>query len=427
MASGVAVLDTQTGQIELLTNSGRCPEWSPDGRHIAFERRRRIWPIDSLAGLNIRTWRPDGWLVTHAKEIWIADTRTHEIRHVAVGVCPQWGHRSGRLYYNCLQDKTMYAVLPDQPNRTPVEILSGCGGSAVVSPDERYIADYSVHELRIIDVTSREVVSTWVVPPVPLRDLEVSWSPDSRELSIGSPSGGWLGLWIYDVETGKASKVLDGWWMTSRWARNKSKMALTLGVFLEIWQVDLEPELPTAASFDTVQTAEEHGRFLMERLNDCIIADPDWVQTHYLRAHCAVWMNHPQAAEYLRQFEQVLPPYNANDCEHEARRMLDAGPGVRGQLLPLALLLAHKAVEKEPENSVFLTTLGEAFCRAGDRDNAEAALLKAYDLSVATTEPGDPKDARTVQLLTELYESWDRPEEAAKWRAKLPQPETIKE
>ncbi|MHC4120827.1 MAG: TolB family protein, partial [Planctomycetota bacterium] len=98
-ASGVAVLDTETGRVELLTTSGRNPEWSPTGRYIAFERNRRIWSAESLATLNIRAWRPDGWLPTHAREVWIVDMVTHEIRRLCEGTCPRWGHSSGRLYY----------------------------------------------------------------------------------------------------------------------------------------------------------------------------------------------------------------------------------------------------------------------------------------------------------------------------------------
>ncbi|MHC4913046.1 MAG: hypothetical protein ACYTE5_08595 [Planctomycetota bacterium] len=45
-----------------------------------------------------------------------------------------------------------------------------------------------------------------------------------------------------------------------------------------------------------------------------------------------------KAAEYLQQFAQALPPYNAADCAHEARWMLDATPELRDRLLPLALL-----------------------------------------------------------------------------------------
>jgi hypothetical protein len=289
----------------------------------------------------------------------------------------------------------------------------------VISPDERYVADHTSRELRIIDVASQEVVATWIAPSSPLGGLDVSWSPDSRELSIAGWNGSQMGLWIYDIETGEASKVLDGWWMTSRWAPDRSKMALTVGVVIEIWQVDLEPGVPTVASFDSVKTIEEHCLDLMEQLNHWIATEPALVHTHYLRADCALYMDHAQAAEYLRQFEQALPPYNAADCAHEARWILDATPELRDRLLPLALLLARKAVEKEPENADFLKTLGEALYHANNQENAEAALLKTYDLTIAASDPHDPKATEIVQWLIRLYESWPRPEEAAKWQDKL--------
>ncbi|MHC4536625.1 MAG: hypothetical protein ACYS6K_21970 [Planctomycetota bacterium] len=136
-------------------------------------------------------------------------------------------------------------------------------------------------------------------------------------------------------------------------------------------------------------------------------------------------MDHPKAAEYLQQFEQVLPPYNAADCAHEARWMLDATPELRNRLLPLALLLARKAVEKEPENADFLRTLGEALYHTEDQEHAEAILLRAFDLSIATSNPHDPKTAEVMQLLIQLYESWDKPEKANQWRVKLLKTEAV--
>ena len=210
--------------------------------------------------------------------------------------------------------------------------------------------------------------------------------------------------------------------MTSRWAPDSSKMALTLGLFIEIWQVDLEPGVPTVASFDPVQTIEEHCLDLMERLNHWITADPALVHTHYLRVDCALWMGHEKAAEYLQQLEKVLPPYNAANCAHEARWMLDATPELRDRFLPLARLLARKAVEKEPENADFLRTLGEALYHTEDREHAEAALLRAFDLSIAASDPHDPQTGEVIQLLIQLYESLDKPDKVNQWRAKLPQP-----
>jgi hypothetical protein len=297
----------------------------------------------------------------------------------------------------------------------------------VISPDERYVADHIYRELRIIDVASQEVVATWIAPPSPQGGLKVSWSPDSRELSIGGSDASEIGLWIYDIETGGASQVLNRWWRTSPWAPDSRRMALTLGILMEIWLVDLEPGVPTVASFDSVQTIEEHCLDLMERLNHWIAMEPAFVHAHYLRADCALWMDHPKAAEYLQQFEKALPPYNAADCAHEARWMLDATPELRDRLLPLALLLARKAVEKEPENADFLRTLGEALYHTEDREHAEAILLRAFDLSIAASDPHDPEAGEVIQLLIQLYESLDKPEQAEKWRAKLPQTQAVEQ
>jgi len=367
----VAVLDVESGRVELLTTSGKNPEWSPDGRYIAFERSRQIWPAGSLATLSIRTWPNYGRQPTHAREVWIVDMTTHEIRRICEGQCPGWGHRSDRLYYTSRQNNTLYSVSLEDRDARPVEVLSPCGPYPVISPDERYVADYTYRELRIIDLASQEVVATWIAPPSPQGGLKVSWSPDSRELSIGGSDASEIGLWIYDVETGEASKVLNRWWRTSPWAPDSSRMALALGIFIEIWQVDLEPGVPTVASFDSVQTIEDHCLDLMKQLNYWIAMEPAFVHAHYLRADCALWMDHPKATEYLQQFEKALPPYNAADCAHEARWMLDATPELRDRLLPLALLLARKAVEKEPENADFLMTLGEALHHTEDREQAE--------------------------------------------------------
>ncbi len=107
--------------------------------------------------------------------------------------------------------------------------------------------------------------------------------------------------------------------------------------------------------------------------------------------------------------------------------MLDATPELRDRLLPLALLLARKAVEKEPENPDFLRTLGKAFYHTKDRENAEAILLRAFDLSIDASDPHDPVTAEIMQLLIELYESWEKPEKAEEWRAKLPQTKTVEQ
>ncbi len=107
--------------------------------------------------------------------------------------------------------------------------------------------------------------------------------------------------------------------------------------------------------------------------------------------------------------------------------MLDATPELRDKLLPLALLLARKAVEKEPENADFLRTLGKALSHTEDREHAEAILLKAFDLSIAASDPYDPKAGEVMHLLIQLYEAWDKPQKAEEWRTKLLETEVVVE
>jgi lipopolysaccharide biosynthesis regulator YciM len=89
--------------------------------------------------------------------------------------------------------------------------------------------------------------------------------------------------------------------------------------------------------------------------------------------------------------------------------------------------MAHKAVEKEPDNVNFLITLGEVLHRTEDHDNAEVILLKSYNLSIATSDNQNLQTTKIVNLLIQLYEAWGKPEEAEKWQAKLLQTETVEE
>ncbi|MFC1604523.1 protein kinase [Planctomycetota bacterium] len=418
-ASGVAVLNMDTRRIELLTTSGKNPEWSPDGHTIAFERNRQILSADSLSSLNIQSWRPDGWLSTHTDEIWTVNTVTHEIRRICKGTSPRWGHRSGRLYYFSQQDNTLYSLSLAHIDTPPVTVLTNCSKSAQISPDERYVADQTSHELKIIDLISGDVVATWLAP----WHMTVSWSVDSRELSI---SVGDIGLLIFDIETEKALKVMDGMYMTCSWSPDDSKLALSI-MPSEIWVVQLESDVPTVVSFDTMQTLDDQYQDFIERINQVLAMDPTYMRAHYVRTYSALWMDHSQANEYLKQFDAILSPYNAADCIKEAKWMLNGTSELRDKLLPLALLLARKAVEKEPENVDFLKTLGKAYYHSEDSKNTEEILLKAFEKSIVESDLYDSQTNEIIQLLIQLYEAWNKPEEAEKWRTKLPKTEAVTE
>ncbi len=51
--------------------------------------------------------------------------------------------------------------------------------------------------------------------------------------------------------------------------------------------------------------------------------------------------------------------------------------------------------------------------------------LRALELSIAASDPRDPKTAEVIQLLIQLYESWGKPEKADEWREQLPQTKAV--
>ncbi len=70
---------------------------------------------------------------------------------------------------------------------------------------------------------------------------------------------------------------------------------------------------------------------------------------------------------------------------------------------------------------VFLTKYGQLLSTLQRYDEAEEKLLEAYQiLSAVFDDPEDGRVFRAVRSLVDLYDSWDKPDQAAEWRAKLP-------
>jgi len=206
------------------------------------------------------------------------------------------------------------------------------------------------------------------------------------------------------------------------WSDDGSRLAVCLGPpFVEIWLAELAPNRPTAESFGFSQTMEEHTSSLIEKLNRRIDADPAWIITYHMRADCALWTDHEKSNEYLQEFDRVLSVYNASACANRAKRILSWPPHQRKRFLPLAQMFTRKAIEKKPENIDYMITYGDILNQVEDFVNAEIVLLKAYNLSIAASKPRTSKNTKSIHLLISLYEAWNKPEEAEKWRAKLVQ------
>ncbi|UCG59596.1 MAG: protein kinase [Phycisphaerales bacterium] len=240
-ANGIEVLHLGSGRTQLLTIPGKDPAWSPDGSHIAFVRERQI---QALTDITIEGGtKPYEFL---QEEVWIIKPNGEGLRRVAKGGLPSWGRNSKKIYFHSRQDKALCSISVDGLNAQPTKIISCSSWFPVVSPDEKYFAYAVRSELRIVDLSSGSLVTSWSAPPGE-KGMLLSWSRDGRALSVGGYDKSQLGLWIYEIDTQKASKIASGPVTMAAWSPDGSQMAFDLrSPYFEIWITDLESYVPTA-------------------------------------------------------------------------------------------------------------------------------------------------------------------------------------
>jgi serine/threonine protein kinase len=416
LTNAVAMLDLQTGKTELLTLPGKDPEWSPDGKTIAFTRSRILLPPQRLTGLGIEIFYGSyGPANTSNDEVWIMDLENRSLERIADGGWPHWGRQTGRLYYTSRRDlnhtdpHTLYSIDVDQPDAQPDVVLQNCSIFPVVSPNEQYVADHKFRELKIIERASGEVVRRWFISPRPRYGLYVNWSPDGSELSVAGWDGSETGLWIYNMNTEDAVKIVDVLATTAHWSGgDRPKLAVAFGSPLtEIWMWDMQPGVSTAESFDFVQDMEEHCRWGIEVCGDILAVDPTVIDMRWLRTDCALWIDHAQASEFLVDFEAALKPdaYSAGSCWQFCNLVLSSAPEIQERLMPMISLMARKAVEKEPG---YARLLVPQFYQAGHYDQACEIAKACPDTESGSSNYDKTKDTYTVTGIgVDIWETID--------------------
>jgi serine/threonine protein kinase/Tol biopolymer transport system component len=348
--SGLAVMDMETREIELLMIPGREPSWSPTGERLAFVRDRQVLPLSDFIGSETQ-YQPRS--VTE-EEVWIIRADGTEPRRISKGSRPSWSADGKAIYYYSRADLKHYVISIDEPSAKPVTILDYYGCTYCfpsVSADEKYITYINDDILNIIDLSSGELMSQWSGPT----GLWISsWDPDSERIWLGGGDAfdARTGLWTYDIKLQSGTRIIPGPINSGQRRPASGQVAFSLGQPLyEIWLLDPNEK---QSSFQQI-AFDDHCNEMIDYYTDILEIDP-----------CDA-----AASSLLNAYKKRIVKGTGN-----AESVYKPEPFDFGQVENLGSIINTEFNEGTP----FITRDGQSLFFTSDRPNGQGAS----DLWVAT-------------------------------------------
>jgi tetratricopeptide (TPR) repeat protein len=305
--TGIEIVNLKRGKTRLLTVPGMDSAWSPDGRYIAFTRYRR-----NLLLTELTAERAEQDPSLREREIWIIKADgTEEPRLLARGYWPCWSSDSKRIFYHSLLDNVLYSISIEKSAK-PTPIVQHTSLFSTMSPDGKYVAHRN-RDGRIVELATNSIVADCSMP-LGAGGGFVNWSPDGRELCIGGD-----GLWIYDLDKKKASKVLSGSFGWCSWSQTDIRqMAIDRQysrLHQAIWVARLDPNVSTTEALGPGRTIEEHCQEMIGYYTRRIDADPEDAESHLSRAECYIYLQEYEKA--TADFEELAILLESGDLPEQ--------------------------------------------------------------------------------------------------------------
>lgn len=195
----IYTFDTQSQTVNQLTNlPGRDiePDWSPDGKLIAFASDR-----DDATGLNVYIMNADG------------SNQRPMTQHAGYALSPSWSPDGKQLVFHTNWETKLQLYTIGVDGGLPVKLINTSGNAYMPSwsPDGSHIAFVGDHEggqddIYVVNLANKQIEQ---ITNDFERDLWPEWSPSGDKLAYQRHSGARKDIIVYDVKTKTHQTVLE--------------------------------------------------------------------------------------------------------------------------------------------------------------------------------------------------------------------------
>lgn len=223
--AGIAFFDLKSGKSTDLIGSGKDPAYSHGEKPL------------------IAYVRGDG----REEEVWVIQPDGVNNRKVGDGGFPTWSGDGKTLYFHSRKLQSVMAVDLSAEEPQPVELRSKVASwYPAVSPEASSIAMVIPGTFLIADLEEPGYSARRL--PGFTRGGLTGWSADGKLVGYGGYGyDDQVGLWVYDMKTNKARKIIDGPCTMPAWSKDGARLIFDFRPARdrhEIWMIDTKALAP---------------------------------------------------------------------------------------------------------------------------------------------------------------------------------------